>query len=353
MKSPEKIQSIPLKTLLLGGGIIVLVLFLLTATISYFFSQNSVAKRIRGVIPYPALVVDHTNFITFRDVDANVASIRRFYESQSDSLSQSGLRIDFTTQDGQKRLMIREKELLNKMVEDKAIQILAQERNISIPQEVVSEAVTKKIATIGNNNEDVAKQLDRLYGWTLSDFETKIVQPEMYRDALAKAYEQNTDTSSHAKKIMESAAGELKQGTPFDEVAKKYSEGQTAQDGGELGWIATSTLSPEIALAIKDQKLNRVTGNITESALGFHIVMVEERKQENNQEVVRLKQIFAKKSTFGDWLSLHMKQMNVTILFKGYMWDKDTARIEFKQPEMKSFEENILKNSQGDASLLF
>jgi hypothetical protein len=239
------------------------------------------------------------------------------------------------------------------MAEDKVIQMLADERHISIPQNVVNEAVTKKIATIGNNSDDVAKQLDRLYGWTMSDFETKIVQPEMYRDALSKAYEQNTDTSSHAKKIMESAASELKQGTPFEEVAKKYSEGQTARDGGELGWIATSTLTPEIASAIKDQKINRVTGDITESALGFHIVMVEERKQENNQEVVRLKQIFAKKATFDDWLTVQMKQMNVTILFKGYMWDKDTARIEFKQPEMKSFEENILKNSQGDASVLF
>lgn len=353
MKVPDKTQSIPLKTLLIGSGIIFLAILFLTLSIVYFFPQNSLAKRIRDIIPYPAIVIKNTHFITFHEVDANVASIRRFYESQTDGLSKSGIRIDFTTQDGQKRLMVREKELLNKMVEDNAIRILAEERHISIPQKVVEEEVARKITTIGNNSADIAKQLDRLYGWTMNDFETKIVQPEMYRDALAKAYAQNMDTSSRAKQIMDSAASELKQGTPFDDVAKKYSEGQTAQDGGELGWIATSTLAPEIIQAIKDQKINRVTGDITESALGFHIVLVEERKQENNQEVVRLKQIFTKKTTFGDWLTMQMKQMNITILFKGYMWDKNTARIEFKQPEMKSFEENILKNSQGDASVLF
>lgn len=351
-KEDSKVEGVSVRTLLKSGAIVLSGFFAVLTLITYLFPQASWVTRIRSVVPYPAIVVNGTDSILFRDADSDLASIKRFYESQSDDLSKAGIRIDFSTPEGKKRLMIREKELLNKMVEDKAIAKLAQERDIVITPEAVKQAVNEKMGAFGNNEDDVSAQLDRLYGWTIDDFERKIVQPEMYKDALSKVYAQDTDTSSQAKKKIEDAQGEVKQRVSFDDVARKYSEGTTAQEGGELGWIPAATLTPEINQAIQKQKIGQVS-DIIESPLGFHIVMVEERKQEQGQDMFRLKQIFTRKVTFSDWLTSQMKQMNIVVLFKGYMWDKETARVEFKQPEMKAFEEEALQKSQGDTSLLF
>jgi len=351
-KSKTSTKSIRLKTLLAGFGIVLVALVAITGVFVFVSPQNSLAMRVRDILPYPAVVMSGKHFIMYKDVDTNLASIRRFYENQSDDLSKAGMRIDFSTPEGQKRLMIREKELLNKMTEDTAIRTLAEDRGIVITSEEVSRTVNQKISTLGNNREEVTKQLDRLYGWGIADFEHKIVRPALYKEALTKVFAKDFDTSSQAKKKIEEAGGALKQGMSFEDVAKKYSEGKTAQDGGELGWIPVSTLAPEIKVAIQNQKINQAS-DIVESELGFHIVAIEERKQEQDQEVIRLKQVFTKKITFADWLTQQMKKMNVIVLFKGYMWDKETARIEFKQQEMKLFEENMLKTAQGDASLIY
>lgn len=347
----KNMKVVSVKTAIVTVMIVILAVVAITAVITYFFSKSSLSERVRGLVPYPAIIVDGSKFISFKDVDADLASVKRFYESQSDELSQAGMRIDFSTPDGKKRLAIREKELLNKMTEDMAIEILSRQRGITFTSNDVSREVNKKLEQFGSR-EDVVQKLSRLYSWTLDDFENKVVRPEMYREALSKAYMKDADISSEAKQKITNAENELKRKVAFDEVAKKYSDGATASDGGELGWVPMTTLSPEISQAIKDQKLNQISG-IIESPLGFHIVMIEERKQEQGQDMVRIKQIFAKKITFVDWLTEQMKKMNVVVLYKGYMWDKETARIEFKQPEMKTFEEDLIEKSQGDASLLF
>ncbi len=352
MQEQENTKSIRVKSVVIAGLIIAFVLVAGLTAFTYLFPQNGASVRIRSIVPQPAILVNGTHMIMFHDVDTDMASIRRFYESQSDELSKAGVRVDFSTEDGQKRLMVREKELLNKMVEDKAIQILAQDRHITITQDAVSSAVDQKISALGNNRDDVSAKLKRLYGWDMDDFENKIVAPEMYRDALAAVYAKDIDTSSYAKNRALAAQNDLKQKKSFADVAKEYSQGNTAADGGELGWVPISSLAPELTSTVKKQAINQVS-DIIESSLGFHIIAIEERKQEQGQEMVRMKQIFTRKVTFSDWLTQQMKRMNVTVLFKGYMWDKDTARIEFKQPEMRSFEENILQTSQGDASVLF
>ncbi len=348
-----KTKEIRVKTVVIGAFVFLLLVVAIATVCAYAFPDNRIAVRLRDMLPYPALVVDKNHVITFRETDNDLASIRRFYESQADDLSQAGFRIDFSTPDGQKRLKIREKELLNKLVEDIAIQKLAEERGISIESDAVSREVNRKIGTGGGSEEEISQRLQRLYGWSVADFETKVVQPEMYRDALEKVYSQGIDVSSRAKGKITDASNELKRGTSFEDAARKYSEGTTAQSGGELGWIPVSTLAPEITTALRSQKIGQVS-DIIESPLGFHIVAIEERRTDQGQELLRLKQIFARKVTFSDWLTDQMKRIDVTVLFKGYLWDKETAQIEFSRSDMKTFEDEMLRNPENsDASLMF
>lgn len=343
--------TVKMSTILWTIGIVILVVFIIASIAVYFFPKTVVARSAVRILPYPAVVVDMNNFILLSDVNKNLASIRRFYENQSDDFARSGMRVDFSTPEGEKRLKIREKELLNTLIEDKAVRILAKERNIEVSDQEAADAVNKKLQEYGSQ-KDVEERLRRLYGWTLPDFEQKIVLPELYRTALQQAYDKENATAEKAKAAIGNAGQELKKGAVFDDVARKYSQGDSAQNGGELGWIPADALVPEIRDVVKKQPLQRVS-DVIESSIGFHIILVEDKKQENEQQVVRLKQVFVRKSDFSEWFLEEMHQMGVRVLLREYAWNKSDARIEFKQSEMKLFEDEILKNSDGDASILF
>lgn len=84
-------------------------------------------------------------------------------------------------------------------------------------------------------------------------------------------------TDEEAKAFAQKIVAELRAGKPFEEMAKTYSEGSEAKDGGEMGWIEKGQLMGQI-----DEKVFALkTGEITEpiqSTLGYHIFKLTERQ---------------------------------------------------------------------------
>lgn len=328
---------------------LVIVLCAMSLLVVYFFPQASpaVSALVRQA-PYPAAVVGYREVISFRELSANMASIRSFYENQD--FSQVGLRIDFSTEEGQKRLKVREKEVLNKMLEDRAIVVLARERGIFVSEESARQGVARKLEEYGNGDQ-VKENLKRLYGWDMADFEEKVVLPSLYEEKLRESFLKETDPVTAAQKKIEKAAELLRTGVAFSEVVKQYSDGQTADAGGDLGWFALPDLAPELRTPVALQKVG-VPGSVIESSLGFHIVLVEEVKNEKSKDLYRIRQIFARKETFADWLSEKMRGLSLWVLAPEYRFDRENARVEFKDAAWQKFEEELYKKANGDPSLL-
>ena len=128
-KNKENEKSVKFSTLtyslLLIAG-----LFLFTTGIMIYKLgiNNRFTQAIAKVIPFPAAIIDSTNFVYVRTLQADLIAIRRFYENQD--FSDIGMRVDFKTVDGQKRLKIKEKNRLNKLIEDEVIRQLAEKRGI-------------------------------------------------------------------------------------------------------------------------------------------------------------------------------------------------------------------------------
>jgi peptidyl-prolyl cis-trans isomerase SurA len=72
----------------------------------------------------------------------------------------------------------------------------------------------------------------------------------------------------------------LDNGEPFDELAKKYSDGPLASTGGDLGFVAKGTLSElafeEAVFALDPGEVS----DIVETRLGFHIIKAIARKDQ-------------------------------------------------------------------------
>src|SRR3989344_4706780 len=328
--------------------IIIGIVFISGAVIYGFGADNKFTKSVLKYAPFPAAAVNYKAFINLGELRNNVESVRRFYESQD--FSKVNLRVDFTTEDGKKRLKIRERQILNKMIEDKAIEMLAGENGIRLTSDLISQAVERKMDEYGNR-ENVKFRLEKLYGWTLADFEEKIVKPSLYREELEKKINSRENNNQAMEKIKK-AKDELENKKPFSDVARDISEGSTAQKGGELGWFNKDQMIPALAGKVFSMKKGEIT-DIIESELGFHIVLLEEIKKEGSNDLVKISQIFVRKSLFFEWLKKQMKNYKIAVLLKGYYWDKEKQEAQFRDNNLRSFEEKIKNEFQGDASVAF
>lgn len=345
-------KKVKVSTLLYGIAIVAIFLIAVASILAYGTQTEiggKIAKKISAVVPFPAVIVDWRHIVFARDVQANLASVEKFYQTQN--FASEGLRIDFTTENGKKRLKIKEKELIDKMVEDQIIQILAKKEGVVVTEKDVEEALSKKLNEFGTA-EEVKADLAKSYGWNMDDFKKRVVLPGMYSEALAlKVLEKDKDNSKVKEKINRAQA-DLKAGKDFADVVRMYSEGASKENGGELGWAKKEQVAVELQEPLFG-KTPLEKNAVIESVIGFHIVEIKNKKKEGDQDVLQLRQIFVPKLTFADWLTSQKKTMNVWVPLAGFVWDQKAGGIDFADEQLRTFEKEERAKVQGDASIMF
>lgn len=173
-KMAENEKKIKLSTMIYSIIVIAAVYVIMAGIAIYVFGANGkIIEKTANIIPYPAAIVNNTGFITLRKFDENIKSVKMFYENQD--FSDTGLRVDFSTDDGKKRLMIKKKNLLNKMIDNLVIEDLANERGERLSDEIIAQEIDRKLKEYGNKDEFL-KNIQNLYGWNLDEFKERIVK---------------------------------------------------------------------------------------------------------------------------------------------------------------------------------
>ena len=260
-----------LKLFIAAAGAVVLVFAALSALLVAVYKYDSTNRFVRFFekkIPFPAVYIRGAGFISINEIKDNTAAVRKFYESQD--FEQIGMRVDFSTDQGQKRLKIKEKEIVNKMIENKIIQNLAKKRGISISDQLVGQQVEDSVNQFGNR-EKLMSELARLYGWTLSDFQEKAVKPELYAESLTEPFASEINTDEQKKKIDSLWERVAQKKEDFAKVAAEASEGKSAENGGDLGWSTKDQLIDPVAEKAYSMKTGEIS-DVISSTLGFHIV---------------------------------------------------------------------------------
>jgi peptidyl-prolyl cis-trans isomerase SurA len=86
------------------------------------------------------------------------------------------------------------------------------------------------------------------------------------------------DLADEAKRSADRITEQLKRGAPFGAVAQQFSQGATAQAGGELGWILPGSLDPALDAAVERLPVRQYSEPIRSTA-GWHILYVIDRRQ--------------------------------------------------------------------------
>lgn len=85
------------------------------------------------------------------------------------------------------------------------------------------------------------------------------------------------DQADEAKRSAERVMDQIRRGAPFAAVAQQFSQGATAQQGGDLGWVLPGSLDPALDAAIDKLPLRQASDPIRTPS-GFHILYVIERR---------------------------------------------------------------------------
>ncbi len=86
------------------------------------------------------------------------------------------------------------------------------------------------------------------------------------------------DQEDEARRLAERLVDQVRRGTPFPVVARQFSQGSTAANGGAVGWVQLGTLPEEVDEALRRLERGQISEPIR-TATGIYIVAVGDRRQ--------------------------------------------------------------------------
>jgi peptidyl-prolyl cis-trans isomerase SurA len=101
-------------------------------------------------------------------------------------------------------------------------------------------------------------------------------------------------TEGEVNRFVDEVVGQLRRGSPFPVVATQFSQAQTAVQGGDLGWVTSAQLDPEVA-AIVDRMPAGAISNAIRVAGGFQIITLRGKREGGriqNSTALSIRQIF-------------------------------------------------------------
>ncbi|NLJ50502.1 MAG: hypothetical protein GX428_13115 [Candidatus Atribacteria bacterium] len=160
-----------------------------------------------------------------------------------------------------KKLGLADDPEVKKKIEDVAKQIMI--------QEFVTREIIEKIVI---SDEEIEKEYSS--------------NPTLYTESeQVKARHIMVNTKEEADAVQQ----ELKEGKPFEQVAKEKSQSPDAQNGGEMGMIRKGDLDPEMEKVLFDLAPGNVSESI-ETDYGIHIFLVEDHLQPRLKDLAEVKE---------------------------------------------------------------
>jgi peptidyl-prolyl cis-trans isomerase SurA len=234
---------------------------------------------------------------------------QRTYEDEQNKLREQ-LAQDYSGPELEAQVRAQSKNLLRDLIDQSLMVQKAKDLDINVETDVILEldGIRKKnnLATLEDLETEVTKQ-----GVNYEDFKDQIRRNllmrevigrevgsriQLSRDDMRKYYEAHKKEfespgmvrlgqilvstekrkPEEAEKRAKEALAELKAGQRFSDVAKKYSDGQSAEQGGDVGFMKEGTLAPNIAAVVGKLDLNEFSDPI-ETKYGYLILQVMER----------------------------------------------------------------------------
>jgi peptidyl-prolyl cis-trans isomerase SurA len=92
-----------------------------------------------------------------------------------------------------------------------------------------------------------------------------------------------------ARQGAEQLIAQLQKGAPFAAVARQFSNSPSAANGGDVGWVSTGEMAPELNAALSELRPGQLSAPIVVKD-GVYIVYLKDRRSGEASTIVKLKQ---------------------------------------------------------------
>lgn len=131
-----------------------------------------------------------------------------------------------------------------------------------------------------------------------------------------------------ARELADKLLADIKGGADFAKLAKEQSQDfGSAPDGGDLGWFKRGRMVPEFEKAAFETEPGKLS-DIVETEYGFHIIKVEEKRQELPEDFDSQKESYREQA-------MSQEKMRVWQQYEKQL--RDDAEIEIIDPELKAY----------------
>lgn len=126
---------------------------------------------------------------------------------------------------------------------------------------------------------DIDEAIEMIGETPILEFKEQKGQPEISEEEKKQIEEYNTQAKEKAQDILNKL---LKEESDFSQLVKEYSEDELTKDKeGNLGFISEGRVLSEIEEKVKDLNPGQVYPEVIESFLGYHIVKVTDKKDDD------------------------------------------------------------------------
>lgn len=282
------------------------ILILLLALTSYANAKEILLDRIVGVV--------NDDIITLSDV--------KDFEKSLNSK-----RAKLTAEDYQK-LAGSQKAVLDKIIESKIILQYIKDNGMQSDKEELDSIIKRRMKSVGMSYKDLEKEL-RDAGQTVDDLRNELeveqgkakifdrdikrkitVSEQDYANFFQKEFKQDININEYKishillkdQKLAEKVYQEAKKGASFDQLAYKYSEDAgTKNSGGDLDYVKSDSLLPEMQKAVENMSPGDIKGPI-KTKLGYHIIKLDSFRTQKNPEYIKNKDLIERALVEKDFL---------------------------------------------------
>lgn len=219
--------------------IVLISVSLVIATLIAFFTYATIALyrldttsnfmyKVTQMVPFPIARVG-SDFIAYENYLFELRRYMHYYETQQ--------KLDFDSESGQQQLAEFERRALDRVINLAYVKELAKKEGITVSDQEVEAQITllQEQNRLGNGDQVFDDVLQDYFGWSRADFKRYLEQEILIQKVVAAM---DTETQDRAK----AAYAELQAGTPFEQVAAKYSDDQSSKaNGGDFGFTITKT----------------------------------------------------------------------------------------------------------------
>lgn len=196
-------------------------------------------------------------------------------------------------------------QAFSRLAINEIIDSVSEDLNVAVTDEDI-EAVRSDLLGQYESEDDARDELMKRYGWTLEEYERRIIIPYVHEQKLRETFEASEDEAfaeyvsgdevrarhilfsispdldeeaeAEIKATAEEVLQRIKDGEDFAALAAEYGSDGTAANGGDLGWFGKGEMVPQFEDAVFALEAGQLGEELVKTDFGYHIVQVDDRR---------------------------------------------------------------------------